>query len=232
MTTGPHPDRSGIIIAVLGGLAVAIAAVVVVLVISRGSGGSAATTTTQPTTTTSGTTSPVATTTTAGPGTTQPATTTGATPTTAPFAGDLDPKSAAAQGTPYGTLTGVRSAQREGFTRIVFDFGGTDGIPEYDVRYVLPPFRNVADQEVAVAGTAFLRVRVFPASRADLSLPEAPLTYTGPLRFDPGTVSAAEVVFVEDFEAQMIWVIGLDAQRPFAVGTLTNPPRLYVDIAD
>jgi hypothetical protein len=227
LTTGPHPDRSGIIAAVLGGLAVAIAAVVAVLLISRDGGGNAATTSTSQAPTTSAVTTTAPATTTTGATTTDLATT-----TTEAFAGDLEPKSGAAKGTPHGTLTGVRSAQHPGFTRIVFDFGGTDGIPEYDVRFEPPPFRNTADEEVPVAGTAFLRVRVFPALRADLSLPGAPATYTGPLRFDPGTHGVAEVVFVDDFEAVMIWVIGLDAQRPFAVGTLTNPPRLYVDIAD
>ena len=30
----------------------------------------------------------------------------------------------------------------------------------------------------------------------------------------------------------MIWVIGVTAEKPFTVGTLTDPPRIYVDMAD
>lgn len=211
----------------------ALGPVLALALIAAACGGGAATSSAAPTTTAATTTTTQGTTTTTvGATTAAPTTTEGTTTTSSAFAGDTNPKSAPTRGTPYGTLTDVRTAQREGFTRIVFDFGGTDGIPEYDVRYQSPPFRNTADQDVPVAGSAFLRVRVFPAWRADLNLPDAPLTYTGPLRFDPHTASVEEVVFVEDFEALMIWVVGLTAQRPFTIGTLTDPPRIYVDIAD
>jgi hypothetical protein len=39
------------------------------------------------------------------------------------------------------------------------------------------------------------------------------------------------VVNSEDFEGVMAWVIGLDAQRPFTVTTLSSPPRVVVDVS-
>jgi len=194
--------------------------------------GTFGTTTTGAATTTSAATTTVATTTSAGTTTTATTTTTAATTTTSAFAGDTGPEASPIRGVPSGLLTDVRYAQREGFTRIVFDFAGTDGFPAYDIRYQAGPFRNMADEVVPVAGTAFLRVQLQPASRVDLSVDPYVLTYTGPERIDPGTVSVEEVVFVEDFEANMVWVIGITGEKPFTVGTLTNPPRIYIDIAD
>lgn len=211
--------------AVAGGVLVAVAALVIVFLVSGRGGGSAATTFATTTTAETTTTNLVTTTTTEPPTTTE-------TTATGPFSGDAEPKSGAAQGIPYGTLTGVRTAQHDGYSRLVFDFGGTDGVPAYDVRYQTGPFHDIADREVAVAGAAFLVVHLRPAMRADLNHPDAPLTYAGPLRFDPGAASVAEVVFLEDFEGEMIWVVGLTAPKPFAVGTLTHPPRIYLDIAD
>lgn len=193
-------------------------------------------TTAGPTTTGEPTTTAVEPTTTAGTTTTAAETTTTAATTTtvAPFEGDTTPKSGAIQGSPTGLLTDLRFAQREeGFTRIVFDFQGTDGIPGYEVGYEPGPFRNMADVEVPVSGSVFLSVRMFPASRVDLSVDPYVLTYTGPERLAIlGPNSIREIVFLEDFEANMIWVIGLDTQKPFRVGTLTDPPRIFIDIED
>ena len=40
-----------------------------------------------------------------------------------------------------------------------------------------------------------------------------------------------EIRLLEDFEAVMVWVIGLDSVRPFTAATLTGPSRVYVDLA-
>ena len=197
-------------------------------------------TTTGPTTTTTtggATTTGVATTTTTAATTTTAPTTTATTPTTVgttttTFPGDTGDESAPRSGSPTGLLTTIRHAQRDGFTRVVFDFAGTDGLPAYDIGYAAGPFRNMGDELVEVDGTAFLRVRFEPASRVDLSVDPFAYSYTGPNRFSPGTISVEEVVLLEDFEAIMIWIIGLTAEKPFRVGTLTGPPRIYIDIAD
>jgi len=196
-------------------------------------------TTTVPATTTTAaatTTGAATTTNTAATTTTEAATTTTttavSTTTTVAFAGDTGNESAPQSGSPTGLLTAIRHAQRDGFTRIVFDFAGTDGLPAYDIGYAPGPFRNIGDELVEVNGTAFLLARFEPASRVDLSVDPFAYSYTGPNRFSPGTISVEEVVLLEDFEAIMIWIIGLTAEKPFRVGTLTGPPRIYIDIAD
>ena len=82
-------------------------------------------------------------------------------------------------------------------------------------------------------GPPILVVRLAPASGVDLSTPDAAPTYTGPASIVPsGLAHVREIRRIEDFEANLVWVIGLDAQRPFEVGTLTGPPRVYIDVGD
>ncbi len=188
------------------------------------------------TTTASATSAP---TTTAAVTTTVPAATTAATATasttttvatTIPFAGDTGPKSGPGTG---GLLTNVRFGDHDGFTRIVFDFEepalpgwefryGTD--QEYGMAYPGPPY---------VAGSSYLMGRFYPSGTVDISDPVIIVpTYTGDSRIDVNNASVVQLLLVEDFEAQMWWVIGLSDEKPFSVGTLTGPPRIYVDIAD
>ena len=144
MNRRPRSDRFGIIVAVLGGLFVALATVLVVLLISRDDGGP--TTTAAAGTTVADTTSP-----TfehhrdhdhhAGPtSTTTTTTTTAATSstTTPPLTGDLLDKAAPAQGSPAGRLAGIRSAAHSGYARLVFDFPA-GGIPGYRIGYTSQP---------------------------------------------------------------------------------------------
>ncbi len=163
-------------------------------------------------------------------------TTAEATTSSSAFAGDTGPESGpVGPGVLSATLVDVRWAQREeGFTRVVFDFGGT-AVPAYNIRYDPGPFFTTMGEgggEVAVDGNTFILVHITPARRFDLSGDSAVQTYSGPERIDPASASVEEIVFVDDFEAEMIWVIGVSEQKPFAVGTLTGPPRIYIDIAD
>ena len=225
MTNGPRSDRFGIIIAVLGGLFVALAAVLVVLLVTGGgSGGTAATTTGA--TTTEATTSTVATTTTS-PGTTA-ASTTLATTTAAPttttttttassFAGSLDDKTGPQQGIPAGRLIEIRSATRDGFARVVFDFA-PGGVPGYWVGYT---------------GPNTLTVIVYPMSWSN--------PYDWGI-FNGGgshTVGAGSIVSVQDGgigagSGEYVFEITVAGQKPFLVGTIADeaPPRLYVDVGD
>jgi hypothetical protein len=126
-------------------------------------------------------------------------------------------------------LTDVRAARQEGFDRVVFEFA--NGVPGYDVGYVERPI--VADgsgDEVAVEGAAVLRVRMEPALDADLTQESAPRTYTGPNRFSPGTAAVVELVGAGGFEAVLTWAVGIDGERPFRVTTLSNPPRIVIDV--
>jgi hypothetical protein len=216
----------------------AVALMVVLTVVACGDDGSLTTTTFAVTTTAPGSTTSDGATTTGAPPTTAP-TTTGApstttttavtTTTTAPFPGDTSPKSGAGD---FGLLTGVRIGDHEGFTRIVFDFQEPSS-PNWEFAYVPGPFEGMVEPEGGwVEGTAFLIARFQPSGTADISGADAVMTYDGPRRIDVGVGSVVQLLIVEDFEASLWWAIGLSGEKPFRVGTMTGPPRIYVDIAD
>ena len=56
-------------------------------------------------------------------------------------------------------------------------------------------------------------------------------TYLGPKEITADTINLQQAVFVEDFEANMHWVLGLDAHTGFEVSTLRDPPRVIVDVS-
>jgi hypothetical protein len=123
----------------------------------------------------------------------------------------------------------VRSARQQTVDRVAFEF--TEQVPGYKVSYSPKPIVGTSGKEVTVAGSAALVVRMEHASGVDLNT-GFKQTYTGPTRIEPaGTRLVKEVVQVEDFEGVLSWVIGLDAQAPFRVSTLTSPPRLVIDVA-
>jgi len=160
-------------------------------------------------------------------------TTSSSTTTTAPCAvsgASTDSKSGAGPDT-VALLTNVRSGRQPCADRIVFDF--RDGAaPAYTVEYEPGPFTiGESGMPVTIDGSAFLVVRFPHASGVDLSDPSATQTYTGPESIHPsGLTHVREIRRIEDFEAVSVWVIGLDAMQPFAVGQLTGPPRVYIDV--
>ena len=220
------------ILAVLGGVIFALIVVVVFIWLSDDDDGGAVTTVTTSATTT--TTAAVTTTTTTATTTTAEATTTttaASTTTTIPFDGDTTTKTnETVSGNPGPNLTDVRVGDHpeDGFVRVVFDLTG-EGQPWYIVGYETPPFFATSGDEVDVEGTAFLAVHISPARRHDIDTFD--LVYLGPEEFDPGFEPIVEIQFIDDFEATMQWVIGLDAERPFTVAVLQDPLRLVIDIA-
>lgn len=166
-----------------------------------------------------------------------PSTTTTAVTTTTtegptdPSGFDTDTKTAESTGDPGSALTAVRTGGHTTFTRIVFDFDG-DGTPMYEVGYESgPTFAGFPGGDaVAPDGAAFLVVRIIPGLTYDVD--DFSPTYLGPTSFDPELGSIVEIVFVDDFEADMIWVIGLTGEQGFQVSTRLDPQRLVIDIAN
>jgi len=132
-------------------------------------------------------------------------------------------------GSPGPNLTDVRVGEHPTFTRVVFDFTG-DGVPLFTVGYSTgPSFSGSGGGDaVSVDGNAYLTVSVYPGITYDIDT-YAP-TYAGPTTLDPGFGPIAEIAVVDDFEADMLWVIGLTEQKGFEVTTLTGPVRLVIDI--
>jgi len=168
-----------------------------------------------------------------------PTTTASATPAATPAESADDPSTPGLPGATLGPVSGgstpgtdgtwiadVRSARQDGFDRVVFEFTGV--VPTYSIAYADPPFVATNDQEVDVAGEAFLQVRLEGTSAFDLD--EGELVYDGPSRVTSDTQVVTEVVDVDDFEALVIWVIGLTEQKPLVVTELSGPARLVIDI--
>ena len=140
-----------------------------------------------------------------------------------------EPVSEPAANTTTALLTDVRAARHEGFDRVVFEFRG-DELPGYTVRYVGGPVRQDGSGEVVdVAGSHVVLIRMENALDADLSKESAPLTYTGPQRFTPGTPQVAELVRAGGFEGVLTWAVGLQDRVDFRVTTLEDPARLVVN---
>jgi hypothetical protein len=128
-------------------------------------------------------------------------------------------------------LTQVRTGTRPCADRVTFQF--RDGSPPaYTVAYEPGPFTlGESGQPLTVQGSAFLVVRFPHASGVDLTSPDVTPTYTGPESIVPtGLAHVREVRRLEDFEAVLVWVIGVDGTQPFTVGVLDGPPRVYLDI--
>lgn len=103
-----------------------------------------------------------------------------------------------------------------GVDRITFTFEGAP--PGYRVGYVPRPLtEDGSGKEVTVDGAAVLEVRFEPASGFDLS-GGGRLVYKGPTRLDLATRTVLDVVRVGDFEANLTWAVGVDAEgTPFRV---------------
>lgn len=128
-------------------------------------------------------------------------------------------------------LVRVSVGRHEGYDRVVFQF--KDVLPGYRVEYVKPPLRQDGSGNVIkVAGNAFVAVRMELASGFDLTKDEGELVYTGPRRItgkQAGTSVIREAVQISDFEAVLMWAVGLEDRVDFRVTTLEDPARLVVD---
>ncbi|MDQ3822989.1 MAG: hypothetical protein M3321_07105, partial [Actinomycetota bacterium] len=149
-----------------------------------------------------------------------------------PLAGaGTDPVVAGASGAATALLERVALGRHEGYDRVVFQFRNV--VPGYRVEYVEPPLReDGSGDRVDVSGTAFVVVRMEPASGFDLEVPEGELVYTGPRRLsgvDAGASVVREVVRTGDFEAVLTWAVGVSDRVDFRVRTLSSPHRLVVD---
>jgi Sporulation and spore germination len=132
---------------------------------------------------------------------------------------------AAAAPAPPPLLTAVRASHHPGFDRIVFDFLG--GVPaSRSARYVTTLTADPSGFPITIAGRAILEVSFFEARGRKLDG-----TDTAPNRtvFDLPNVLTA-VQSGDGFENVVSYGIGLAANQPFRISTLSNPPRVVLDI--
>lgn len=121
-------------------------------------------------------------------------------------------------------IQSVQSACCEGFDRLVF---AVDGIhePTYTIGYAQPPFTDCGSGNThAVPGNAWLTIKMTPAQGhgdGQTTLPRE-TSYQCP--------NLRHLSITCDFEAELTFVVGLNAKKPYRVIELQNPTRLVVDI--
>jgi hypothetical protein len=122
-------------------------------------------------------------------------------------------------------LTGIRAAHHGTFDRIVFDFYG--GVPSSrQVSYVRTLVGDGSGLPVPIAGRAILQVRFEPA-RAHKN----DATVTAPGRSAFPLPNVLTTVRSGDFEAVLTYGIGLAKRESYRIYTLSDPPRVVLDIA-
>ncbi len=121
-------------------------------------------------------------------------------------------------------IRSVQSACCENFDRLVF---AVDGIhqPTYTVQYAQPPFADCGSGNPhSVPGNAWLTIKMTPAQghgAGQATLPRETSYRCANLR---------HLSITCDFEADLTFVIGVNAKKPYRVIELQNPTRLVVDI--
>ena len=152
-----------------------------------------------------------------------------ATPTRSPTA-SCPPVAPGGKAGAFHSLTDVRVAHQPGFDRVVFDFGqesgAADDLPAFRIDRATS-FTAISGQPVTLQGSAFWSIRFEPSSIADRS---GRITYAGSRDIVPTTPLVKEVKEVEDFEAVMVWGVGLARLECPAVMTLRSPLRLVIDL--
>lgn len=177
----------------------------------------------EPTATSAPTNTRVPPTATLAPGQTPP-------PAKTPFPGGQDPVEGNSSGQTPSELVDVRAAshaEEGGYDRITFEFA-TGGRPSYRVEYIPAPATGCASGIPAtIAGTALLQVKFSNTNAHDTTgTPTAATT-----EIAPGLPTLLEAEQTCDFEAVVVWALGLSQQVDFRVTELDNPPRIAVDVA-
>jgi hypothetical protein len=130
-------------------------------------------------------------------------------------------------------LTDVSVEALDCADRVTFEFKESAPGPGFEVAYKPERVAKIEDgsgKPLAVAGAAFLVVRLTPAMTAEISGEDVTPTYTGPREIAPSTDARflRDVVKTGDFESVVTWAIGVDRKRPFR--TTASSSQLVVEI--
>ena len=119
-------------------------------------------------------------------------------------------------------LTAVRVAHHNGYDRLVFEFGPSSVVPQYQLtRQVSSAFvRDASGQPVAVEGSAGIRA----------VLHNSEITSSVPSDLKPRLPEIREVANIGNFERVVSYGIGLKTAACFRVLELSGPARLVIDV--
>ena len=126
----------------------------------------------------------------------------------------------------------VRIGTHPGYDRFLVEFEEGGRTPNgWSVSWISgTPLHDGSGEPVDIAGNEFLEVR-YLGSAGWVTYPEA--WYQGPQEFfgtSVGTANLVEAEMAGDYEGYVTWYVSADTAGPFNVFTLSNPPRLVVDI--
>lgn len=138
---------------------------------------------------------------------------------------DMELKTRSPEGAYDLSVTDVRMAEHETFTRVVFDIAGS-GMPGWWANYTAQPRQQASGLPEGVDGDSFLEI-----SLDGIAIPpEAVVPGIEFGNFD-GTGIVDEVVLTTIFEARAQFFIGMSGPpRNYSVTLLQEPTRVVVDL--
>ncbi|WP_049793756.1 AMIN-like domain-containing (lipo)protein [Hoyosella subflava] len=147
------------------------------------------------------------------------------------FDGHAGPQSQAQGDGTFLSVTGVRTGQHDGYTRIVIDMDGQGNQPGYDARYVDAAYEAGSGNLLPVAGATILQVNI---SGWGYPFDTGVDPYAGPRTMGgPASGSVAQVQLGSFYEGVAQIFVGVrDNDKPYRVSTLQNPTRVVIDVAD
>ena len=123
------------------------------------------------------------------------------------------------------SITGIRVAEHESFTRVVFDIAGNSQ-PGWWVDWTTDPIQQASGLPVDVAGDSYLNVNIQGTGYPDQV--QVPGIDFGAY---PGAGIVEDINLTSIFEARAQVLIGVSGQpRNYSVTLLQEPTRLVVDI--
>jgi hypothetical protein len=122
-------------------------------------------------------------------------------------------------------LREIRTAEQNGFDRVVFQFEGDD-IPNYTIQYSKEPVQCGSGKAVQVAGAGKMEVK-FNSSNAHTEAGQ-PTIKDRERRLNQPILKELEISC--DFEAQVGVVLGVSAPNRYRVLDLYKPTRVVIDI--
>ena len=142
-----------------------------------------------------------------------------------PFPESTDPQTAEPSGEWDLQLVDVRVGEHDGFDRVVLELSGT-ATPGWGVAWSDEAVAEGSGDVVPLEGDHVLTI-----SASGTAMPE-PGSFEVPARLGPAG-AVAEVQVNGWFEGYTQVFAGVEGdERPFRIFTLTDPPRLVVDIVD